>query len=127
MSAKANHLLKTKANSLVKFKSNKEEWIPAPGPQDPSKPSLANLPCELRSMIYDHMNEPRFVEIRYSRGVKTIYSPTKLPIGFFVHPESRYETKRWYHKRFAALGGKPNVYFDARFDTLYFGASMLPF
>ena len=118
------------ANSLINLKINstsgKNEETEAPKADDKTKVSLADMPFELRSLIYDYINEPRFVELRCEKVITTIWSPTKVPVGLLIHPESRKETMRWYAKCFAGTDGEANIYFDFRFDTLYFGASLTP-
>lgn len=87
-------------------------------------PSIADMPAEIRFQIYDLMNAPRFVELRYDELLTTFWTPTMVPVGLQVCRESRRETQSHYVKRFAGRDGEANIWFDFSYDTLYFSKSL---
>lgn len=89
-------------------------------------PSLADIPAEIRFKIYNEINEPRLVEIRYDESLVTVAGPTKVPMGLHICRESRRETKRRYELCFTGRDGEAHTYFDFSCDVLYFGTFWFP-
>jgi hypothetical protein len=92
--------------------------------------SFADLPAELRLLIWRSCWEPRIVELyswmtdeaqdSVSLLSSDVYrSTSKPPQTLFICRESRYETLKHYKRSFAALYKEPTVYFNFEIDTLY--------
>lgn len=88
-------------------------------------PSLADIPPEIRFKIYNLIDQPRLVEIRYDEELSTVWSSTKGPLCMHICRESRRETERVYERCFAGRDGEANILFDFRCDVLYFGMYLI--